>query len=124
MTRSCARELTVPPLDAAQEIRECHERVMASARKTVEDAVRIGEILTGVKVGLKHGEFQKWIARNCPFSERTARNYIRVYQRRDILKAANVVAILTDAYGILARIRTKTANEANNSSSKDTNMGR
>jgi hypothetical protein len=53
MTRSCARELTVPPLDAAQEIRECQERVMASARKTVEDAVRIGEILTGVKVGLK-----------------------------------------------------------------------
>jgi hypothetical protein len=106
-----AELMVVQPLDAAQEIRECHEQVMAGARKTVEHAVRIGELLAGVKVGLKHGEYQKWIALNCPFSERTARNYVRVYQRRDILKAANV-AVLTDAYGILARIRPKTTTEA------------
>ena len=108
----------MPPLDAAQEIRECHEQVMACARKTFEHAVRIGELLTGVKVGLKHGEYQKWIALNCPFSERTARNYVRVYQRRDILKTANV-AVLTDAYGILAKVQTKTANEASDAVKKD-----
>jgi hypothetical protein len=86
---------------------------MASARKTFEHAVRIGELLTGVKVGLKHGEFQNWIKRNCPFSERTARNYIRVYQRREILITARV-SVLTNAYGILAEAEAKTASDAVN----------
>ena len=61
---------------------------------------------------------EKWIALNCPFSERTARNYVRVYQRRDILKMANV-AVLTDAYGILAKVQAKTANEARDAVKKD-----
>ena len=51
---------------------------------------RIGELLTEQKAGMKHGNWLPWIKENLPFSERTARDYLRFYDRREELKTARV----------------------------------
>jgi Protein of unknown function (DUF3102) len=66
-------ELVVSPAEAAQEIQDVSIRYFLAARRTVEDAMRIGELLGAVKASLKHGKFEEWIRKNCGFSERCAR---------------------------------------------------
>ncbi|MHC1767692.1 MAG: MT-A70 family methyltransferase [Verrucomicrobiia bacterium] len=87
--------------NAAAEINQLHADICGMGRKTVEMVIRIGELLTGEKAKLQHGEWLPWVRENLEFSERTSRNYISVYQRRDTLKTANV-ADLSDAYKLLA----------------------
>ena len=36
-----------------------------------------GKYLLEVKASLPHGEFMAWVARNCPFGDRTAQRYMR-----------------------------------------------
>src|SRR5262245_34411095 len=97
-------ELIVSPAEAAKEIRVRHDQILSSARRTVEDAMRIGELLGGVKASLKHGKFGEWIRRNCGFAERCARNYMAVFQNRSAFKSASV-SDLRHAYRLLADIR-------------------
>jgi len=52
------------------------------------------------KAGLKHGKWLAWLEENVGFSERTARNYVRVFENRERLKSASV-ADLNDAYLLL-----------------------
>ena len=87
--------------DRAPEIAELHERVCCYARATLETAIRIGELLTEQKSSMPHGDFTAWIADRLPFTDRTARNYIRLHHERDRLKAESVSG-LSDAYALLA----------------------
>jgi hypothetical protein len=88
--------------DAAAEIIRLHAEILAAARTTIQKAIRIGELLLQEKQRVGHGKWLPWIKANVGFSERTVRNYIRVYDNRDRLKSANV-ADLSDAYALLAR---------------------
>jgi len=80
---------------APEELNRLHGEIESKMRSTVQDAIRAGEILAKVKEGLRHGDFLPWIKLNCNFSERTARNYIAVFQYRS--KTASV-ADLQEAY--------------------------
>lgn len=53
----------------------------------LERLIRIGEILAVKKAELPHGEFIPWVTGNCPFSDRQARNYIEIFQKRESLKS-------------------------------------
>lgn len=86
---------------AAAEANRLHDCMLASARKTLEDARRIGELLATVKDSLGHGQWLPWVKANLQFKERTARNYISIHARWDDLKSATV-ADLTGAYRLLA----------------------
>jgi hypothetical protein len=80
----------------AKEIGELHAGIVQSMRRSVQDAIRIGELLTEVKARPEmSGEFLKWIENELPFAERTARNYMRLWDHRD--KTATL-ADLQDAY--------------------------
>lgn len=59
-------------------IRAEHEAARASARDAVAHAIRAGELLIEAKSTLPHGEFGAWLAANVPFSDRTARTYMRM----------------------------------------------
>jgi hypothetical protein len=72
------------------EIRQLHGEIDVSLRTTLDKAIRVGELLTEQKASLEHGEWLPWIETNCPFSERTARYYIRFWERRGELKSASV----------------------------------
>ena len=102
-TQPPAADMTVPVTSRVEEIRRLHQEITDGFRITLEKAVRIGELLTQVKGGLKHGEWLPWIAVNCSFAERTARDYIRFFERREELKSANV-ADLGEARKLLTNV--------------------
>ena len=60
-----------------------HNEIKALHESMCEKSIRVGELLTEQKKCLPHGEFTKWVRLNCPFSPRTAREYMWVYCHRD-----------------------------------------
>jgi hypothetical protein len=86
------------------EIIRLHNGILNSFKKTLADAIKIGELLTDQKGNLKHGEFMAWVNENLPFTDRTARNYMRVYKERDGLKT-ETVSDLSEAYHRLVQMQ-------------------
>lgn len=83
------------------EITNLHGEIAMCLKIGMEKAIRIGELLTEQKGKLGHGYFGLWIANKLPFTDRTARNYMKVYAERDRLKT-ETISVLTDAYKLLA----------------------
>lgn len=84
-----------------QKIVKLHNQIVTDLKRSLNSAIEIGQLLTDQKANLKHGEFTAWIAENLPFSDRTARNYMRVYRERDRLKT-ETVSDLKSAYRVLS----------------------
>jgi hypothetical protein len=98
----------------ADEINRLHGELEALAVRSLDHAIRIGELLSEVKAQLPHGRWIPWLNSNLKFSERTARNYINVFEHRMVLKSARV-ADLTAAYKLLGdRARRSGAPEQEN----------
>lgn len=83
-----------------QEIASLHVELVGMARQTLPMAIRIGQLLHEQKEALPHGQFTAWIEACLPFTPRTARNYMRVFEHRERLKTESV-SVLTDAYRVL-----------------------
>lgn len=88
------------------EIIKLHAEIKSLVKTTVETAIRIGELLTEQKEAMPHGEFTPWIRESMPFTDRTARNYMKLYQNRDRLKT-ETVSDLTGAYRLLSDSETE-----------------
>jgi Protein of unknown function (DUF3102) len=73
----------------ADEIRREHENVVASARTTVEAAIRCGWLLHEAKAQVPHGAWLDWLDTNFPASKRTAQVYMRVATQHRLLDRAN-----------------------------------
>lgn len=86
--------------DVVGQIRELYDESVQYYKKSVAHAIKIGELLSLKKEELSHGEWLPWVTANLPFSERSARNYISLYQNREQLKTASV-ADLNSAYKAL-----------------------
>jgi hypothetical protein len=85
------------------EIKKLHSEIMEAARTSLTKAIRIGELLTPIKKAIGHGKWLPWLKKHLPFSESTACNYIRCYDRRDELKSASVADLTPGAaYKLLA----------------------
>ncbi|MDR3413789.1 MAG: DUF3102 domain-containing protein [Formivibrio sp.] len=91
-----------------KEIKKLHGDILNAARTTLPKAIKIGELLTGIKDKTGHGHWLPWIEKNLPFSERTAQNYIRCFDEKDRLKSANV-ADLSSAYLLLSETKAEPA---------------
>lgn len=87
-----------------KEIVTLHGEIMDAYRVGLDKAIRIGELLTQEHAKLKHGEWLPWVDANLPFTDRTARNYIRVFENQDRLKLESV-SDLGSAYKLLAAPR-------------------
>jgi len=83
-----------------EEITKLHYEICDSLKITIDKAIRIGELLFEQKEKLKHGEFIPWIQKNLPFSDRTARRYMTVFDNREKLKTDRV-SNLNTAYKLL-----------------------
>jgi hypothetical protein len=57
------------------------------ARKTVDDVVKIGELLTKAQKRVGHGGWLEWLERELRWSDDTARNYMDVYRLKRKLKS-------------------------------------
>lgn len=62
-----------------------HNEIAGHLKMSLEKAIRIGKLLTEQKTSLKHGEWLSWIKANLPFSDRTARVYVRCFDNKDKL---------------------------------------
>ena len=84
----------------AVEIVSLHGEIEGLLKLSLDKAIRIGELLSEQKANLLHGEFIPWVKANLPFTERTAQNYMKIYNQRALLKNENV-SHLTGAYALL-----------------------
>lgn len=84
-----------------EQIVSLHNQVIADLKRSLESAIQIGGLLAEQKKNLKHGQFGTWIEANLPFTDRTARNYMRVYREKDRLKT-ETVSDLKSAYRLLS----------------------
>ena len=80
-----------------QEINELHNEIEGYLKKSLEKAIRLGELLIEQKANVKHGEWLTWIDANLSFTDRTARNYMRLYRERDRLKTETISDIAKKA---------------------------
>ena len=72
------------------EIAQLHSEIVGYIKITLENAIRIGELLTEQKAELKHGEWIPWIEGSLPFDKRTAQRYMKCYLEKEELKNDNV----------------------------------
>jgi hypothetical protein len=82
------------------EINVLHSEILSALRTNIDKAIRIGELLAEQKSELGHGQWLPWLEANIKFTDRTARNYMRVFENRDRLKS-ETLSDLTDAYRLL-----------------------
>ncbi len=78
-----------------QDINTLHSNIEGKLKSTVQDAIKLGELLTNVKQQLPHGTFLNWINDNCNFSDRSARNYILLYSYKSKMET---ISNLPEAY--------------------------
>lgn len=87
-------------MNRINEIASLHSQIGGLLKLSLDKAIRIGELLTEQKASLKHGEYMPWVKANLPFTERTAQNYMRLYNQREQLKNENV-SHLNEGYRLL-----------------------
>jgi len=68
--------------EATQEIIRIHNGIMQSLRRTVPEAIRIGQIITEQKEQLEHGQFLPWLS-TLPFDQKTCWRYANTYKYAD-----------------------------------------
>jgi Protein of unknown function (DUF3102) len=87
--------------DLATEIEREHTIVLGNLNNALRSALRIGELLIKAKAEIGHGKFTAWITENLPFTERTARNYMRIVNHKEEIAAAGVTE-LSAVYQMIA----------------------
>lgn len=101
----------------ASEIASLHSEIVGHLRQSLEKAMRIGELLAEQKASMAHGKFTPWIEENLPFTDRTARNYMRLYKERDRFKT-ETVSDLKSAYRLLKSPMVENAGGVTNEDNK------
>ena len=70
----------------AAEIIKLHNVAVFFGNQTLMIAVKCGELLAKKKDSLSQGQWLPWVKRNLPFTDRTARRYIKVWHNRQTFK--------------------------------------
>ncbi len=85
--------------NAIIEIHRLHSEIRGLLLTGFDKAVRAGELLSGVKAALKHGEWLPWLKEHAPFDQKTAWNYMNCFERRaEIRQKLGNNPNLIDAY--------------------------
>lgn len=78
-------------LSKVREIRKLYGEMQSLFLAALEKAIRMGEILSGIKEELPHGQFQSWISNSgLPFKMSTARLYMQLYNRKEEILTAGI----------------------------------
>jgi hypothetical protein len=104
--------------EIAETVKAEHAQFESALRESMARAVKIGALLTEAKELVKHGEWGKWLEDHCTFSERTAQNYMRIYNKYPQLVQSATVADLTyrEAITLLAEPKQETSDKTEFSS--------
>lgn len=88
-----------------EEITTLHNDIQKALETTFQKALRLGELLTAVKDNLPHGQFQNWIENNLPFKQRAARNYMLIFDNKNLLEQ-HAISTLAGAFKLLSDMKT------------------
>jgi hypothetical protein len=69
--------------DRSVEINRLHEEFCHRMRTDLDDAIRIGELLTTQKGETEHGQWLPWLEANVRFSQQAASMYMRCFRNRE-----------------------------------------
>lgn len=92
----------------AEQINAEHRACCAAVTKSLEHAVRCGELLLQAKAAVPHGGWQPWLKQHFPASNRTARQYMRLANHRDEIEAkrhGSAVLGIDEAVKLIAATR-------------------
>jgi len=76
-----------------------HIEIEQLAKAGISKAIKLGSLLTELKGQLPHGGFTNYVLENFPFTARTARNYMRVFDNRHQLTESTTI---NEAYQLIA----------------------
>jgi hypothetical protein len=61
-------------------LKQTAERVRALGKRVVSDVIEIGRLLSEAKHRVGHGRWQSWLDQEFGWTDRTARNFMRLYE--------------------------------------------
>lgn len=76
------------PAELALRINMRVQMAESHAKKAVEYAFEIGQLLNEAKPQINHGEWEQWLAEHCHLAQRTARAYMKLAKAFPILPEA------------------------------------
>jgi hypothetical protein len=89
----------IDPHEAATDVRMLAEFLSGLAKKTVVVVFALGKVLSQVKDEIPHGQFVEFIKNYCPFDERSAQRYMRIYEQyKDVPTKQLADVALSEAY--------------------------
>ena len=98
---------TINADDLVPEIVSAHEAVIDHFQQSVACAIKAGELLIQAKSLVRRGEWQDWLANNCPFAETTAQGYMRLAKLPEENRNAVADLSLRAALAAIASTREK-----------------
>jgi hypothetical protein len=69
----------------AQRIEAEHNAVATALQAALGHAIAAGELLIEAKAKVRHGQWHKWLAKNCDIPQRTCSHYMYLARRRERL---------------------------------------
>jgi hypothetical protein len=97
-------EKKIPIESVIEEISSFHQKIKNNFGSSFNYACEIGKRLQQVKKNLQHGEYGIWLEQNCEFSNRTAQNYVDLYENRQKIEDRGPNSF-NDAYDTIKLIK-------------------
>jgi hypothetical protein len=77
----------MPTPDEISQINHEHREAVKASKGLLDHPIKCGEMLKAAKAKVGHGEWDKWLTKNCPeISDRTARLYMRLATKQPELE--------------------------------------
>ena len=89
-------------ISLVKEITQCHEMTIEKTSEGLDWAIRCGELLVQCKTELGHGRLGGFVEQYLPFSERTARSYMKLHKDLQQLPKRQRSAVLNSAESVNA----------------------
>jgi len=71
--------MTDKALSLVPQILAAHQEAVSMGKRSLDAAIKCGELLLKAKEAVKHGDWSEWLAKNCPdIADRTARTYMQL----------------------------------------------
>ena len=80
------------------------KEIVSLSHRTIEDAIRIGQLLAEQKEEMRHGDFLKWIANELPFKTDTAERFMSMWVYRDKIRS---LRNLQEAYTAVKQLKSE-----------------
>ena len=73
-------------------IKTTYAAFLEVSKRSIEHALALGDLLSAAKEKVKHGDWLRWLERECPsISERHARNFMALARHRPLIESKSAI---------------------------------